>query len=139
MLLEDGQLKIHRKLREAAALVRELTDIRVSPEAAGEWGWARRGRANMTIWLVAVALACWRAPAADGDRVWDSAADMSRGEPHFDGQVLEGGLSVEEARAVAARGAWGLGETYESAADYDPVLRSHCRLDEGEEEDGDKQ
>jgi hypothetical protein len=78
-------------------------------------------------------------PAADGDRVWDSAADMSRGEPHFDGQVLEGGLSVEEARAVAARGAWGLGETYESAADYDPVLRSHCRLDEGEEEDGDKQ
>src|ERR1700691_1422947 len=44
-----------------------------------------------------------------------------------EGRVLEGKLSVEDARAVAARGAWRLGETYESAGHYDPVLRSHCR------------
>jgi hypothetical protein len=51
-----------------------------------------------------------------------------------EGQVLEGGLSVEEALSLAARRAWGVGEAYESAADYDPVLRSHCRLDEKGEE-----
>ena len=51
-----------------------------------------------------------------------------------EGQVLEGGLSVEEALAVAARQAWRVGEAYESAANYDPVLRSHCRLDEKGEE-----
>ncbi len=53
----------------------------------------------------------------------------------FDGQVvLEGSLSVEDASAVEARRAWRLGDTYESVAHYDPVLRSHCRLDgEGEE------
>jgi hypothetical protein len=51
-----------------------------------------------------------------------------------EGQVLEGGLSVEDALAVAARRAWQVGEVYESAANYDPVLRSHCRLDEKGEE-----
>jgi hypothetical protein len=49
-----------------------------------------------------------------------------------DGQVLRGKASVEDALAVEARRAWRLGETYESAAHYDPVLRSHCRLDERE-------
>lgn len=38
-------------------------------------------------------------------------------------------LSVEEALATAARRAWRLGMTYESVGHYDPVLRSHCRLD----------
>jgi hypothetical protein len=47
-----------------------------------------------------------------------------------EGQVLEGGLSVEEALAMAARRAWKVGETCESVDCYDPVLRSHCRLDE---------
>ena len=45
------------------------------------------------------------------------------------GRVLEGKLSVEEAQAIAAAKAWKPGEAYESVADYDPVLRSHCRLD----------
>ena len=49
----------------------------------------------------------------------------------MEAQVLEGKLSVEEALAVAARRAWRAGEAYGSAALYDPVLRSHCRL-EGE-------
>jgi hypothetical protein len=54
------------------------------------------------------------------------------------GQVLEGGLSVEEALAVAARAAWRVGETCESVDCYDPVLRSHCRLDEKENEHDDQ-
>jgi hypothetical protein len=55
---------------------------------------------------------------------------LKGGDFAVEGQVLEGGLSVEEAVSLAARRAWGVGEAYESAADYDPVLRSHCRLDE---------
>ena len=46
----------------------------------------------------------------------------------MEAQVLEGKLSVEEALAVATRQAWRAGEAYGSAALYDPVLRSHCRL-----------
>jgi hypothetical protein len=55
-------------------------------------------------------------------------------EARVDGLVLEGGLSVEEALAAVAQRARPVGETYESAAYYDPVLRSHCRLG-GEEEE----
>jgi hypothetical protein len=50
-------------------------------------------------------------------------------EGRVEGRVLEGKLSVEEAQAVVTAKAWKPGETYESVADYDPVLRSHCRLD----------
>src|SRR5580698_6068396 len=35
MLLEEGQLKIARKLRESATLVRELKDVRLSPKPGG--------------------------------------------------------------------------------------------------------
>ncbi len=45
------------------------------------------------------------------------------------GVVLEGKLSVEDARAMGAKKAWGTGEGHGSVADYDPVLRAHCRLD----------
>jgi hypothetical protein len=47
------------------------------------------------------------------------------------GAVLEGKLSVEEAQAVAVRRgrrARPVG-AYQRVAEYDPVLRSHCRLD----------
>ena len=55
-----------------------------------------------------------------------------------DGPVLEGVLSVEGARVTAELEAslllgTLLGTTrpsYESVAHYDPVLRSHCRLDQ---------
>ncbi len=63
-----------------------------------------------------------------GGRLRLKGGDFPAGR--VEGQVLEGGLSVEDALSVAARGAWRVGEAYESAADYDPVLRSHCRLDE---------
>ncbi len=61
VLLEDGQLKIHRKLREAAALVRELTDIRLSPRSGGRVGMGAEGYGEHDDLAVAVALACWRA------------------------------------------------------------------------------
>ena len=53
VLLEEGQLKIHRELDEAATLVRELTEIRVRQAAGGSvrmgfrkscGGWARTRR-----------------------------------------------------------------------------------------------
>ncbi len=46
-----------------------------------------------------------------------------------DGAVLNGEVSLDEALAVAVRVALGPGETYENVGEYDPVLRSHCRLD----------
>jgi hypothetical protein len=61
VLLEDGQLKIHRKLHEAAALVRELTDIRLSPRSGGRVGMGADGYGEHDDLALAVALACWRA------------------------------------------------------------------------------
>jgi len=52
-----------------------------------------------------------------------------------EGPVLEGRLSVERALAAGAvrvlpMDAAGLpAAAYETVADYDPVLRAHCRLD----------
>jgi hypothetical protein len=46
-----------------------------------------------------------------------------------DGAVLRGALSVEEAQLEAARKARRKGACYENVGEYDPVLRSHCRLD----------
>lgn len=53
-----------------------------------------------------------------------------------DGPVLEGRCSVEGALAAAARRACvpegdgdGRSQTCPTVAHYDPVLRSHCRLD----------
>lgn len=45
------------------------------------------------------------------------------------GDVLEGKASVEEAQAIVVRRTWKPGESYTSVRGYDPVLRSHCRLD----------
>jgi hypothetical protein len=60
VLLEDGQLKIHRKLREAATLVRELTDIRLRPQSGGHVGMGAEGYGEHDDLALAVALACWR-------------------------------------------------------------------------------
>ena len=53
---------------------------------------------------------------------------MKKVEERSGQTVLEGGISVEAAQARAVRRA-GYEKGYESVADYDPVLRSHCRLD----------
>ena len=42
---------------------------------------------------------------------------------------MEGLASVEAAREEAARRAARAGTRYRSVAEYDAVLRSHCRLD----------
>ena len=60
VLLEEGQLRIRRKLREAWALVRELTDIRLSPKASGRVGMGAEGYGEHDDLAMAVALACWR-------------------------------------------------------------------------------
>jgi hypothetical protein len=47
-----------------------------------------------------------------------------------DGPVLSGVLSVEEAQLAAARKSLRRGEQrYGNVGEYDPVLRSHCRVD----------
>ena len=43
VLLEDGRLKINRELGEAAALVRELMNIRLTPKSGGRVGMWRGG------------------------------------------------------------------------------------------------
>ena len=45
------------------------------------------------------------------------------------GPVLSGKMSVEERRDEDARKSARRGERYGSMGEYDPVLRSHCRLD----------
>ena len=60
VLLEDGQLKIHRRLRDAEALVRELTDIRLSSRSGGRVGMGADGHGEHDDLALAVALACWR-------------------------------------------------------------------------------
>jgi len=61
----------------------------------------------------------------------DELKIREKGEPPFgvEGDVLEGKLSVEEAHEREKRKARRKGETYGSVGAYDPVLRSHCRLD----------
>ena len=61
VLLEDGQLKIHRKLREAERLVRELTDIRLRQRPDGRVGMGAERTGEHDDLAMAVALACWRA------------------------------------------------------------------------------
>jgi phage FluMu gp28-like protein len=61
VLLENGQLKIPRKLLEAGALVRELTDIRLNPRSGGHVAMGAEGYGEHDDLALAVALACWRA------------------------------------------------------------------------------
>jgi len=62
----------------------------------------------------------------------DSASNQARDalSIRFEGPVLTGEKSVAERhREVAIRASSPLGESYKTVEDYDPVLRSHCRLD----------
>ena len=61
VLLEDKQLKICGKLREATTLVRELTDIRRYERAGGRVGMGAEGSGEHDDLAIAVALACWQA------------------------------------------------------------------------------
>ena len=46
------------------------------------------------------------------------------------GPVLHGEISVERALRKDAEGVRPLGVTYRKVAEYDAVLRSHCRMDD---------
>jgi hypothetical protein len=61
VLLERGELKIARKMRDTGPLVRELLDIRVSQGRGGRMrlGADRSGEHDDLV--IALALACWRA------------------------------------------------------------------------------
>jgi hypothetical protein len=50
VLLEQGDLKIARKLRQAGALMQELMDVNVRQTIRAGFGRERMGAASMTIW-----------------------------------------------------------------------------------------
>jgi hypothetical protein len=61
MLLERGELRIARELREAGPLVKELLDIRETTKATGRVRIGAEGGGEHDDLAIALALACWRA------------------------------------------------------------------------------
>ena len=61
VMLEKRTLRIGRRMKEAGALVKELTDVRLT---AGSGGMGAEGRGEHDDLAVALALACWRARRA---------------------------------------------------------------------------
>jgi hypothetical protein len=61
VLLERGELKIARRLRDAGPLVRELLDVRATPGRVGRMRWGAEGCGEHDDLVIALALACWRA------------------------------------------------------------------------------
>jgi phage FluMu gp28-like protein len=60
VLLETGTLRIARKLREAEALARELTDVRATQRKSGRIRMGADGCGQHDDLVMALALACWR-------------------------------------------------------------------------------
>lgn len=61
VLLEEGQLKIPRDLKEARTLLKELSEIQVKHRAGGRVQMGAEGSGQHDDLVLAVALACWRA------------------------------------------------------------------------------
>src|SRR5665213_3322812 len=61
VLLERGELKVARGLRELGALVRELTDVRSTTRGNGRVRLGADGCGEHDDLVIALALACWRA------------------------------------------------------------------------------
>ena len=61
ILLEKGELKIARDLREAGALVRELLNMRITMAGGGRVRLGADGFGEHDDLVIALALACWRA------------------------------------------------------------------------------
>lgn len=70
VLLEQGQLKIPRRLAEAGTLVRELMDIEVRQRAGGEARMGAEGMGRHDDLAMALALACWRARKREAPFGW---------------------------------------------------------------------
>jgi hypothetical protein len=67
ILLEQGELRIARDLRDAGALIRELMNVRIT---MGGNGWVRLGAEGFgehDDLVIALALACWRAKRKQGE------------------------------------------------------------------------
>jgi phage FluMu gp28-like protein len=60
VLLEKRELKIARRLQEAGPLVRELTDVRMTPGSSGRLRMGADGSGQHDDLVIALALACWR-------------------------------------------------------------------------------
>jgi hypothetical protein len=61
VMLETGELTIPRRLGEAAALVRELSEVEVRHRPGGALRMGADGAGEDDDLVIAVALACWRA------------------------------------------------------------------------------
>ena len=69
VLLEAGELRIARKLKDAGALVRELLDVRATAKRNGRMRLDGDGCGQHDDLVIAVALACWRAKRPSGGLV----------------------------------------------------------------------
>jgi hypothetical protein len=61
LLLEQGELRIPRLLRETGALVRELLDVRITMSGGGRVRLGADGFGQHDDLVIALSLACWRA------------------------------------------------------------------------------
>jgi hypothetical protein len=61
VLLEQGDLRIARRLREAGSLARELGDVRATQKRTGRVRLGADGCGQHDDLVIALALACWRA------------------------------------------------------------------------------
>lgn len=61
VLLEGHELRIGRRLKEAGALVRELTDVQMTARRAGKVRMGADGPGQHDDLVIALALACWKA------------------------------------------------------------------------------
>ena len=60
LVLEAGELRIPRRLREAGVLIRELNHVEVRHRPGGSLGMGAEGAGEHDDLVIAVALACWR-------------------------------------------------------------------------------
>jgi hypothetical protein len=66
MLLERGELRIAKEMRQAGALLKELLDMRVMAKATGKVRIGAEGAGEHDDLAIALALACWKAQRARG-------------------------------------------------------------------------
>ena len=59
--MERGEIRVAAGLKEAASLVRELMDVRLSATPAGRMRMGADGFGEHDDLVIALALACWRA------------------------------------------------------------------------------
>jgi hypothetical protein len=66
LLLERGELRIAKELREAGQLIKELLDIRAKTKSTGRVRMGADGCGEHDDLAIALALACWRGQKARG-------------------------------------------------------------------------